>query len=138
MKFEFHASVTGSLLRTQEIPDDTPEHLRCRVALQLSAKARADLAGADLADAKLRDGITVTRAPLQINGLAYPVTIWDQHAQIGCHFHSIAEWAAMTEAQICALDRGAVAFWRAHRDALLALARSDGRGVETTTAEAAE
>jgi len=60
--------------------------------------AGAYLAGADLAGAEISNNITVTKAPIQIHGLAWPVTIWDAHMQIGCEFHSHDEWAAFTEA----------------------------------------
>jgi hypothetical protein len=53
MKFEFKARITAKVIYTQEIPDDTEEHLRCKVALELAVKARADIAGADLARAYL-------------------------------------------------------------------------------------
>ena len=52
----------------------------------------ADLGGADLGGAKIRDGITASKAPIQIAGLCWPVIIWDQHMQIGCEFHSHEEW----------------------------------------------
>jgi hypothetical protein len=103
--------------------------------------ARANLAGAYLAGAKWRDDIVIQRAPLQLYGLPYPVTILDAHMQIGCELHTIAEWAAFDDARIVQMDnKTALTFWRAHKTALLALAASDGRGakpVETVEQEAA-
>ena len=101
--------------------------------------AGADLAGADLADAYLADAylegakwsgnITLTRAPLQIYGLRYPITILDAHMQVGCELHTLAEWEAFDDASIVAMDgKDALTFWRAHKSALLAMAKSDGRG----------
>jgi Pentapeptide repeats (8 copies) len=52
----------------------------------------ADLRGADLRGAKIHDGIIITKAPIQISGLEWPITIWDKHMQIGCEFHSHEEW----------------------------------------------
>ena len=52
----------------------------------------ADLRGADLSGVKIRDESTVTKAPIQITGLAWLVTIWDRHMQIGCEFHSHEDW----------------------------------------------
>ena len=106
----------------------------------------AVLTGADLKSAVLRgavlrsaDGskITVQRAPLQITGLYWPVTIWDAHMQIGCEFHSLAEWEAFDDRRIIQMDgRDAAKFWMAHKDALLTLARRDGRSFEPVSAAA--
>ena len=96
----------------------------------------ANLSGAYLSCAKWRAGIIIQRAPLQISGLAYPVTILDQHMQIGCELHSIAEWAAFDNERIARMDGiRARKFWDAHGASLLALAASDGRGVEVATPE---
>ena len=57
----------------------------------------ADLGGAYLSGAKIRDGIPVTKAPIQILGLEWSVTIWDQHMQIGCEFHSHDDWRGFSE-----------------------------------------
>ena len=98
----------------------------------------ADLSGADLSGAKWRDGITLTRAPLQLFGLAYTVHILDAHMQIGCELHALSEWREFDDARIVAMDgKTALKFWRAHKAALLALAESDGRGVVATAQEAA-
>ncbi len=97
----------------------------------------ANLAGANLAGAKITEDITIARAPLQILGLSYPVLILDQHIKIGCELHSIAEWAAFNNERIARMD-GARArrFWDRHKTAILALAASDGRGVEDAAGEA--
>ena len=88
----------------------------------------ADLSGADLSGAKWRDDITLTRAPLQLHGLAYPVTILDSHLQIGCELHTLTDWAAFEDRRIAEMDgQNALRFWHAHKAALLALAASDGR-----------
>ena len=98
----------------------------------------ADLSWADLYGAKWRDGITLTRAPLQLFGLAYTVHILDAHMQIGCELHALSEWREFDDARIVAMDgKTALKFWRAHKAALLALAESDGRGVVATAQEAA-
>jgi hypothetical protein len=89
--------------------------------------AGAYLAGAYLAGAKWR-GITIQRAPMQLHGLRWPVTILDSHMQIGCELHSLHEWAEFNDSEIVGMDgRDALRFWRAHKSALLALAASDGR-----------
>jgi hypothetical protein len=99
--------------------------------------AGANLAGANLAGAKWRDGIVLKRAPLYLSGLRWSVVILDDHMQIGCELHSIAEWSAFDDRRIANMDgRDALRFWRAHKDALLALAKSDGRGVEPPASDA--
>ena len=91
----------------------------------------ANLSGANLSGAIWRDGITISRAPLYISGLAYPVYILDQHMQIGCELHTLAEWAVFDCERIARMDGVASRrFWKAHGPALLAIAASDKRGVE--------
>ena len=51
--------------------------------------------------------------------------------QIGCELHSLAEWAAFDDARIARMDgRNALRFWRAHKDALLAIAKSAERSFD--------
>ena len=59
MKFEFKCRFTAKIIHTQEIPDNTQEHLRCRVALELAVKEKISLQGADL------QGTYLQRADLQ-------------------------------------------------------------------------
>ena len=92
----------------------------------------ANLSGTDLSDAYLSGakwrGITITRAPLQLWGLRWLVTFIDEHMQIGCQIHPLADWAAFDDAAIAAMDgRDALRFWRANKAALFALAAADGR-----------
>lgn len=88
----------------------------------------ADLRYADLRYAVIADNINVTKAPLQIFGLAYPITIWDAHMHIGCQFHSLAEWDAFTDEEIVDMDgKNALKFWRAHKSPIFAIAKSDDR-----------
>jgi len=92
----------------------------------------AYLSGANLSGAKWRDGITINRAPLQLSGLHWAVYILDDHMQIGCELHTLAEWAAFDDARIVEMDgKNALRFWRNHKAALLELAAADGRGVKT-------
>ena len=96
--------------------------------------AGAILTGADLAGAKWRDDITIQKAPLQVWGLTYPVTILDQHMQIGCELHSLADWEAFDDRRIAAMDGAASSrFWRDHKTALLGLARGAGRSFDPVT-----
>ena len=101
--------------------------------------ADANLARANLAGAKWRDDIVLHRCPLQISGLAYPVTILDQHMQIGCELHTLAEWEAFDNERIARMDgRASRKFWDAHKVALLALAALDGRVAVTEPVAAGE
>ncbi len=97
----------------------------------------ANLIDANLIGAKWRDGIVIQRAPLQLHGLRWSVTILEAHMQIGCELHALAEWQTFDDARIAAMDgRDALRFWRAHKDALLSLARSDGRSFEPVAQQA--
>ena len=90
--------------------------------------ARANLAGANLAGAKWRDGVVINKQPIQISGLGYFVTILDAHMQIGCKLHSLADWAAFDDKRIAQMDGTKSArFWRDNKDALLAIAKANGR-----------
>jgi uncharacterized protein YjbI with pentapeptide repeats len=96
------------------------------------------LTGACLIGAKWSNGIVLQRAPLQLHGLRYRVTILDQHMQIGCELHSLADWSAFDDRRILEMDgEDAATFWEAHRDSLLALAKGDGRSFEPVAVEEA-
>ncbi len=133
------ATLAGAYLAGAALADANLEGANLAGATLAGANlAGANLAGATLAGAKWRGGITISRAPLQISGLHWMVYILDDHMQIGCELHSLAEWREFDDARICAMDgREALRFWRAHKDALLMLAASDGRGVVKAEAEAA-
>ena len=86
--------------------------------------AGANLAGANLAGAKWRDGITITRAPIQVGNLenGWPVSILDAHMEIGCELHTFTEWRAFTDKEILKMNsKSALVFWRRYGPALLAL-----------------
>jgi hypothetical protein len=95
--------------------------------------SRANLSDANLIGAKWADGIIINKAPMQISGLHWFVTILDAHMQIGCQLHSLADWAAFDDRQIAEMDgRDALRFWRENKDALLGMARAAGREFATT------
>ena len=132
---------TGVVLYEHEVTDERmAAGLAMRDALECAAASRAYLSGAYLSraylsgaylsGAKWRDAIAINRAPLMLAGLTWDVYILDQHMQIGCELHAIAEWREFDDARITQMDgRDALRFWRAHKATLLALAESDGRGV---------
>ena len=96
----------------------------------------ANLGGANLGGAKWRDGIVINKRPIQLYGLHWNVTILDEHMQIGCELHGLADWASFDDKRICAMDRSALRFWRENKEALLALAKANGRGVVAESAAA--
>ena len=106
-----------------------------RLALEAAVKGRANLYEADLRGAKIRDDITITKSPIQVSGLYWIITIWEQHMQIGCEFHSHAEWSAADDAVIVAMGgRTALKFWREHKAALMALCASHAATIKTEDA----
>ena len=114
-----------------EVTDsDASSGLATRVALE-----QANLSGASLSDANLSgakwNGIIINRAPLQITiPNQWPIFILDDHMQIGCELHTLADWRQFDNARIVAMDgRSALAFWRKYKDVLLAMATADGRGI---------
>ncbi len=113
-----------------DVPDNMASWLRTRHALEKAVADGAYLSGANLSDAKWRDGIKINRALLQLFGLHYTVHILDDHMQIGCELHALSEWRQFDDERIIKMDgKAALRFWLAHKAALLALAESDGRGV---------
>ena len=84
-----------------------------------------------------RDVIVINKPPIQLFGLRWRVTILEKHMQIGCELHKLSDWAKYDDARIAAMDgRNSLRFWRAHKDVLLGLARSAGRGAATEPAPA--
>ena len=80
----------------------------------------AYLGGADLGGAKITDGIVVLQSPICIQGLEWFVTIWDNHMQIGCEFHSHNEWRNFSEEDWARMGgKVAVKLCREHKTALL-------------------
>lgn len=68
-------------------------------------------------DMKINTHASVT--PIHIIGLAYPITITDHHATIGCQTRTFDEWRTITPKQLRAIDgERAVRFWRQWRDTL--------------------
>jgi len=109
----------------------------------------AYLSGANLIGAKWRNGIVIQRQPIQIYGLedGWPVSILDEHMEIGCELHAFAEWRSFDDRAILKMNgKEALVFWRRYGPALLALCATrakaqakeprDPIGVGRTEAEA--
>ena len=124
---------TNGILFSGEYPslrDAVVAAVAARANLADAYLAGAYLAGANLTGAIWRNGIVLTRRPLQLHGLDYPVTLLDQHMEVGCELHLLTEWAGFDNARIARMDgTRARRFWGKHGAALLALASSDGRGI---------
>ena len=124
-----------------EVTDsDASSGLATRVALEQANLSGANLIGANLSGANLSvanlsgakwNDIIINRAPLQITiPNQWPIFILDDHMQIGCELHTLADWRQFDNARIVAMDgRSALAFWRKYKDVLLAMATADGRGI---------
>ena len=54
-------------------------------------------------------------------GLRWPITISQTRMQVGCEVHPFTEWISFTDERINKMDRGALKFWRTHKDHLMAL-----------------
>jgi hypothetical protein len=110
-----------------------------RANLSRANLSGADLSGADLSWANLYGanlyeadlsgatygGETLTKAPLSILNLRWPVLITEQQMQIGCQSHKHEEWEAFDNAAIFAVDgKGALRFWQTNREWLLAACKA--------------
>ena len=83
----------------------------------------ANLWGAHLEGAKYGAGVPVTRPPVQLLGLHWPVFIFDDHIKIGCQIHTTAAWAIFNDEQITAMDLlHMLPFWQQWRGTILAAA----------------
>jgi len=84
----------------------------------------ANLSDANLSGAKWADDILISKAPIEISGLNWPVYILDTHMQIGCEVHSHEQWEKFSNKEILAMDgRCAARFWKEHKKTLLALCK---------------
>ena len=88
----------------------------------------ANVAGANVAGCKGAD-MDSGRAPIQLYGLRWPVTITDSQMRIGCQLHAFSAWRDFSPAQIRLMDSNATAFWKAHKATLFALIEGSGRTV---------
>ena len=87
----------------------------------------ADLRGADLRGANLRGAdnkkIKITKTPVQIIGLYWPILIFNLNMKIGCEFHLIEEWKNFTDLEIKMMDSHALEFWTENKEALLTICK---------------
>ena len=84
-----------------------------------------DLCGADLGEADLREadlyGEPLSKTPLQLYNLHWPICITEQHMQIGCKTYMHEEWSSFDDKTIDEMERRALEFWREWKEPLLAM-----------------
>lgn len=139
IKFDITNRFTGAVQFTAEIDcaEDAPRYIKLGLAVKWGIKTRANLAGAYLAGARWRNGIVINKRPIQIYGLQWPVTILDEHMEIGYQLHRLSDWEAFDDATIGRMDaRNAKKFWSENKDALLGMARGAGRSFAAEREEA--
>ena len=81
---------------------------------------RADLRGTNLRGAELY-GKPLSKTPLQLYNLHWPICITEQHMQIGCQAHTHDAWAAFSDDEINGMEWRALEFWREWKEPLLAM-----------------
>ena len=103
-----------------------------RQALERAAKDKAVLRGADLRGAYLRGaylsgadlrGEKLTKTPLFISNLTWPVTITTINLTIGCQHHTHTEWEQFSDELISRMDGRALAFWKQWKTPLMAMCK---------------
>ena len=82
--------------------------------------SRADLSGADLYGADLY-GEKLTKNPIQLLGLKWPILITEVHIKIGCEVHKAAEWEKFKDSRITLMDSSALEWWNNHKKLILNL-----------------
>ena len=110
MKIEIKCRFSGSILFTHEA-----EYNSMKLTLEAAVSARANLAGANLARAYLAganlDGEILTKAPILILNLTWPVLITEGFMRIGCQRHSHEEWKSFDDGSIERMESRATEFW---------------------------
>ena len=83
-----------------------------------------DLRGANLRGATYRKGTPLTKNPIQIDGLTWPILILDAHLKIGCELHTFVEWEAFTDKEISRMEEQALTWWKQHKEAIFAVIKA--------------
>ena len=66
-------------------------------------------------------GASISRRPITIYGLTWPVYITQAGAKIGCQAHSVAAWNTLSDSEINAMAPGALTFWRQNKELILSV-----------------
>ena len=83
-----------------------------------------DFRGGDFLGGEFRGnlwGASISRKPITIYGLTWPVYITQAGAKIGCQTHSVAAWNTFLDSEINAMAPGALAFWRQNKELILSV-----------------
>ena len=64
---------------------------------------------------------SISRRPITIYGLTWPVYITQAGMKIGCQAHSVAVWNTLSDSEINAMAPGALAFWRQNKELILSV-----------------
>jgi len=80
----------------------------------------ANLSNADLSGADLMEEI-LTKTPISVLNLTWPVLITEKYMTIGCQRHTIEMWVNFTDDKIDLMHPEAVKFWRKWKAPLLTI-----------------
>ena len=130
MKFEIKNRFSGDVQFTAEIDADeiTSESVKIGLAVRCALKAGADIWGVSLGGVE-GEKIEIQEIPIQILTEEYSVIIFDSHMQIGCEFHSLADWWGFDNKRIAEMDGiRAAHFWKTWKAPLKAICEANGRG----------
>ena len=123
MKLEIKNRWDGSIIYRDEAAS-------FRALVEAAVKSGADLSGADLSRADLSGadlygadlyGEKLTKNPIQLLGLKWPILITEVHIKIGCEVHKAAEWEKFKDSRITLMDSSALEWWNNHKKLILNL-----------------
>jgi len=118
------ANLCGANLRYATLYDANLRDANLRGANLSDANLRdANLRDANLRDANLR-GEILSKSPVILTGLRWHIIITEGFMAIGCKRHTHADWESFDDEVIADMHDGALDFWRAHKDALLAMCKA--------------
>ena len=108
MKYEIKGRFSGSVMFAVEAGS-------LRIALEMAVKSGADLSEANLYGEKL------TKTPIQILGLRWPVLILERQIKIGCEIHDAKDWGKFKDSRISKMGSDALAWWKINKKIILDL-----------------
>jgi len=133
-------------LETETIRICLEAAVKSGVDLQDADLQDADLQGADLQGAYLRGAylrgaylrgaylrgadskkIILSRTPLQILGMHWPIIIFDSHMKIGCEFHTIVDWKKYGNDVISHMNLKALEWWKKYKKTVINFCDVNGR-----------
>lgn len=82
----------------------------------------AEVSGSAVVSGSARVSGVVSKTPIHLSGLRWPITIEDTHMSIGCQYHSIGDWASFDDDEIDDMSDEALDFWNKYKCLILTLA----------------